>query len=278
MSNLDIIMNTCQEEELISTLDELPFWSAPFGFELLNQIQIKKNMQVLDIGCGLGFPLIQLAQMLGKSSTCIGIDPSVASTKRAKFKIEHQGIENVQIINAIAEEMPFENNSFDLIISNNGLNNVSNFESAIKEIKRVAKKGCQLVFSMNTNQTFSQFYFYLIETLKEFSLDECIELVYQHIDEKRPPVEKISELINSYGFQIQNITYKEFYYRFLDGTSFLDSFFIKYAFIPSWMKILPETNAKEIMKEVENKLNKYAINNSELKLEVPFFVLNSINR
>ncbi len=269
-------MNTYTEEELISTLDELPFWSAPFGFELLNQIQIKKKLKVLDIGCGLGFPIIQLAQMLGKSSMCFGIDPSESSIKRAEFKIKGQGIENIQILNAIAEQLPFENDTFDLIISNNGLNNVNNFEVALKEIKRVAKKGCQLVFSMNTNQTFSKFYFYLKETLKEFDFEDWIELVNQHIDEKRPSVEKIINLMNSYGFHIQNILFNEFYYRYSDGTSFLDSFFIKYAFLPIWLKILPKTKAIEILKEVENKLNMFALNNSELKLEVPFFVLNTV--
>jgi len=269
-------MNTYTEEELISTLDELPFWSASFGFELLNQIHIKKNIKVLDIGCGLGFPLIHLAQMLGKSSMYFGIDPSESSIKRAQFKIKGQGIENIQILNAVAEQMPFENDTFDLIISNNGLNNVNNFETSLKEIKRIAKIGCQLVFSMNTSQTFSKFYFYLKETLKEFGFEDWIELVNQHIDEKRPSVEKISKFVKSYGFHIQNITFKEFHYRYSDGTSFLDSFFIKFAFLPSWLKILPETKAIEILKEVENKLNRFALNNSELKLEVPFFVLNAV--
>ncbi len=268
-------MNANTEANIISSLDELPFWSALFGNELLSQIQLKKDLKVLDIGCGTGFPIIQLAQMLGESATCYGIDISESAAERAIFKIKNQEIKNIQILNASAESIPFADNTFDLIISNNGLNNVNNFEIAMAEIKRIAKKDCQLVFSMNTKRTFSLFYNYLKEVLTEFNLENQIRIVDQHIKEKRPSVEKIKKIIYSTGFQLHNIIYSEFFLRYSDGTSFLNSFFIKYAFMPSWIKILPDEKSKAILKEVENKLNLYSSKEGELKMEVPFVVFNT---
>lgn len=51
--------------ELISVIDELSFWSAPFGLKLLDVIRYKRNIKALDIACGLGFPLMELSMRLG---------------------------------------------------------------------------------------------------------------------------------------------------------------------------------------------------------------------
>lgn len=50
--------------ELVSIIDEFPFWSAPFGLDLLDTIILKPNTIALDIGSGLGFPLIERAMRL----------------------------------------------------------------------------------------------------------------------------------------------------------------------------------------------------------------------
>jgi hypothetical protein len=66
----------------ISIIDDLPFWSAPFGIKLLDIVRYKKNIRSLDIGFGLGFPLMELAMRLGPSSKVYGIDPWKAGTER----------------------------------------------------------------------------------------------------------------------------------------------------------------------------------------------------
>jgi arsenite methyltransferase len=47
--------------DFISAIDELPLWSAPFGLRLLKEIKYRKNITVIDIGFGLGFPLLEVA-------------------------------------------------------------------------------------------------------------------------------------------------------------------------------------------------------------------------
>ena len=39
-----------------AVMDELSLWSARFGLLLLEQVPLQNNSQILDLGCGTGFP------------------------------------------------------------------------------------------------------------------------------------------------------------------------------------------------------------------------------
>src|SRR3990172_10554394 len=82
------------DKDTVSVIDELPLWSAPFGLRLLDTIKLKPRINALDIGCGLGFPLIEVAQRLGTSSKIFGIDPWQRAIERAQLKIKKYDIEN----------------------------------------------------------------------------------------------------------------------------------------------------------------------------------------
>ena len=56
-------------------MDELPLWSAPFGLKLLDILRFRKHVTVLDIGCGEGFPIIEIASRFRETSRRIGLDP-----------------------------------------------------------------------------------------------------------------------------------------------------------------------------------------------------------
>jgi len=112
------------DPDLISVIDELPLWSAPFGLSLLDTINLKPNINALDVGCGLGFPLIELSQRLGNTCKVYGIDPWEAAIERINLKIKTYDLKNVSVIKGVAEELPFDDNFLNLIVSNNGINNV----------------------------------------------------------------------------------------------------------------------------------------------------------
>ena len=143
--------------ELVSVIDDLPLWSAPFGLKLLETVRLGKNLTVLDIGSGNGFPIIELSQRLGKTCNVFGIDPWPDAVKRINLKIKTWNIKNLKIIESQAESLSFEDNYFDLIVSNNGTNNVEDDQLVIKELSRVAKKGAQFVLTMNLPETMIEF-------------------------------------------------------------------------------------------------------------------------
>ena len=261
------------DKEVVSVIDELPLWSAPFGLKLLDKIKHRENITALDIGSGLGFPLLEVAMRLGSSCKLYGIDPWETSNERVKTKIRIYGITNVELINGVAEEIPLPNKSVDLIFSNNGLNNVNNLEKVLNECGRISKIGAQLVFTFNADKTMIEFYSVFEEVLRENNLLNEIDLLKEHIYKKRRPVEDYQLLLEDAGFSINEIFSDEFNIRFNNGTAMFNHFLIRLAFMGNWRSIVPEEKRNEIFSLVEKRLNEIAEGKRSLVLTMPYFLL-----
>lgn len=265
-------------DELIELFDELPFWAAPFGLRLLENVRMTKNSTVLDIGFGAGFPLTELAMRFGKSSKVYGIDPWEAAIKRAEKKLAFYGIDNVEIIRGVAEDIPLANESVDLITSNNGLNNVSDLNKALDECSRIMKSGGQFIQTMNLNETMVEFYDIMEEVLIECAMKTEIDTMKNHIYTMRRPLEEVIDLVEQKGFSVKKVINDQFSYTFADGSTMLQYYFIRLAFLNSWKSIVPEDKQTEVFEAIENKMNKVANNQGFFKLNIPFVVIDSVKR
>jgi len=143
---------------LAEIYDETSFWSARFGALLFDHLEIRRGIRGLDVGCGTGFPLIELAHVHGTSSHFTGIDIWVDALERARVKLELHGLTNVDIIETDVASMPFPNAHFDLIVSNIGINNFADARAALRECRRVAKTGARLVLTTNAQGHFGALY------------------------------------------------------------------------------------------------------------------------
>src|SRR5947207_15725775 len=83
--------------KVLAAYDELPLWSAMFGLLLLEEVPLANITSALDVGCGTGFPLIELAERLGKHAHVHGLDPWKAGLKRAAEKIANRATPNVTL-------------------------------------------------------------------------------------------------------------------------------------------------------------------------------------
>lgn len=262
-------------DQLVHVLDELPIWSASFGLKLLEYVDYKPRITALDIGFGMGFPLTELAMRLGSSSLVYGIDPWKPGIERTSLKIQSYGISNVKIIEGVAESIPLEETSIDLIVSNNGINNVQDMDRVFFECARVLKSGGQFVLTMNLDKTMFEFYGQLEQVLAELRLEQEIVGMRRHIYQKRRPIDEIITLLKRHGFLIRDLEHDQFNYRFADGTAMLHHFVIRMAFMDFWVKILPEDRVEEIFDLVETRLNEQARQLGRLQLSVPFVVINA---
>src|SRR6266498_3926768 len=83
--------------QVVAVYDEVALWSAMFGLLLLEEVPMANVTNALDVGCGTGFPLIELAERLGPRVNVHGIDPWSGGLKRAAEKIAGRGTPNVTL-------------------------------------------------------------------------------------------------------------------------------------------------------------------------------------
>ncbi len=268
--------NDSDAKAQIDVFDELPFWSAPFGLKLLDFIDYRANITALDIGFGTGFPLTEIAARLDNGSLVYGIDPWKDAFERVNRKIEQYGLTNIRLIEGVAEDIPLEMDSVDLITSNNGINNVNDVDKVLSECSRVIRKEGQFVLTMNTDLTMHEFYCQFERVLSEHHMDDAIIRMRQHISDKRPAVDTIISKLRQNGFLIKDLVQDQFNYKFASGTAMLNHHFIRLAFMDAWIKLLPGYMVAEVFAEIESGLNKQATMLGGLKLSIPFILINSI--
>jgi len=261
----------------VDLFDELPLWSAPFGLKLLDHINYRTGITALDIGFGNGFPLTEIAMRLGQGSVVYGIDPWKKAIERVKRKIDFYGISNIKIIEGLAESIPLANNSVDLITSNNGINNARDIDKVLSECSRILKAKGQLIQTMNLDKSMIEFYKVFEKVLSDFRMYREIELMQLHISQKRPPLDNVIFKIQKNGFLIKNLEHDQFSYKFTSGTALLHHYFIRLAFMPSWVELLPADKAATIFDEIELRLNEKS-KSGGIKLSIPFVIINAIRQ
>ena len=103
---------------------------------------IKQGEKILEVGCGEG---ILSALMAQKGAEVTASDISKPNLMNAKKYAKNKGINNINFLEADAEDLPFRDNSFDIVVADNVLEHLPDFEKGLSEIKRVTKKRAIIV-------------------------------------------------------------------------------------------------------------------------------------
>ncbi len=101
---------------------------------------IEKGDTVLDLGSGAGNDCFVARSIVGEEGKVIGLDFAPAMLRKARENAEKLGYKNVQFIKGDIEEMPIDDNSKDVIVSNCVLNLVPDKKKAFSQMNRVLKQ------------------------------------------------------------------------------------------------------------------------------------------
>jgi demethylmenaquinone methyltransferase/2-methoxy-6-polyprenyl-1,4-benzoquinol methylase len=178
---------------------------------------VKKGDAILDLASGTGDLIKLYHKKIGNSGRIVSSDINEAMLDEGKRNLINSGVLGIEFVQANAEKLPFENNSFDLVSIAFGLRNVTDKDKALSEMCRVLKPGGVLIvleFSKTTNPVLEKIYdaysFNLIPKFGSWFAGD--EDSYQYLAEsirKHPDQETLKQMIIDAGFDMceyQNLT------------------------------------------------------------------------
>jgi arsenite methyltransferase len=254
--------------EIVSAYDELPLWSALSGRLLLEHVPLGRNLQVLDIGCGTGFPLIELAGRLGDTCRIAGVDPWRTALHRARRKAAERELSNAWFVEGDAASLPFADGRFDLIVSNLGVNNFEKPEQVVGECRRVCRPSGKLALTSNLQGHMRELYEIFAATLEELGDAEALEGLPRHIAH-RATVERLRALLEGSGFRVTRVETIQESMRFTDGSALLNHWFVKLGFRDGWKGVIRPERRREVFSRLEENLNRAAEARGSLDLTIP---------
>lgn len=171
---------------------------------------VRPGNKVLDLAGGTGDLTAKFSQLVGKDGKVILADINSSMLNVGRDKLRDRGlVQNIEYVQANAEYLPFEENTFDIVTIAFGLRNVTDKDKALRSIYSVLKPGGRLLvleFSKPEHEILNKAYdFYSFNILPKMG-----ELVakdgdsYQYLAESirmHPDQETLEDMMKNAGFE-----------------------------------------------------------------------------
>lgn len=106
--------------------------------------QIKEGETVLDLGSGGGIDVLMASRFVGNSGKVYGLDMTDEMLQLANENKAKMGVTNVEFLKGYIEDIPLQDNTVDVVLSNCVINLSEDKEKALSEAYRVIKQGGRL--------------------------------------------------------------------------------------------------------------------------------------
>ncbi|MCG7333881.1 demethylmenaquinone methyltransferase [Sporosarcina sp. ACRSM] len=182
--------------------------------DIMVRMNVQEGDKALDVCCGTADWTIALANAVGPKGAVTGLDFSEGMLEAGRPKV--QAYPNVKLIQGNAMELPFPDNTFDVVTIGFGLRNVPDYLTVLKEMNRVLKPG-GMIACLETSQTeipvyrqLFRFYFKFIMPLfgKLFAKSFQEYSWLQESADDFPGMKELAQLFTEAGFI--DVSYKPY--------------------------------------------------------------------
>lgn len=131
-------------------LDRIPaesidsFAGVGYYFHFLDNIE---GARVLDLGSGSGMDTFVASLLTGPTGTVVGLDMTDAQRAKAETLRQRHGARNITYVKGYIDAAPFEDGSFDVVISNGVINLAVDKPQVFREIARLLRPGGKMAIA-----------------------------------------------------------------------------------------------------------------------------------
>lgn len=239
-----------------------------FPERIIDLLDIAEDMSILDIGCGSGNFTFELSKAF-KAKQIIGIDFSYRLIELANKEKEEKRTNNIDFQCSDARDLPFTDQSFDVITSNMVFHLFDNQYKTLKEWHRVLKPGGKAVFQFQGQRPVAPEYFALLEKgwKQVFCGSKVFPVLFQITDVNRIDEWMKMLLIEKFDVHWRSNTVrlnKDQFQKFLEYIPLVSGF---------WKSDLNSEDVSEIENSVLNQVEKHFETNDLFELNGNTLVL-----
>jgi ubiquinone/menaquinone biosynthesis C-methylase UbiE len=228
-----------KEDKLAKLYDAeiLPIWSRRFGRLLLRDLALPPKAMVLDVGCGTGYPALEILAKMDGEGRIIAIDPSSPMLDEARNKAGRLSGKRIFFRSeAAAPRLAFADDVYDLVVCNAGLDEFEDAERAVREFARVTKQGGRVAVTLPLAGTFGEFYDLYREVLSKLDRQDAIDRLDAHMT-KYPPIEQVEAWFEDAGLVDVKAEWDTFTLLFKSSREFFFAPVIEYGPLAEWKAV-----------------------------------------
>jgi ubiquinone/menaquinone biosynthesis C-methylase UbiE len=206
---------SCGTDVVKATKFSFEYFEAVEDFRYVTEPQIHSFAQfsrfhgkkVLEIGVGAGTDFLQWVR---SGAQAYGVDLTEEGVEHAKRRLELYGLEAKEVRVADAENLPFPEESFDLVYSWGVIHHSPNTEKALEEIIRVLRVGGRMkimIYNRHSLHTFYRWIRYALLRGKPFRSFAWV--LYHHMESsgtKGYSIAEIQSMLNRYQLRTVSIS------------------------------------------------------------------------
>lgn len=229
---------------------------------LLNDVQIGEQFSILDVGCGHGEILAELSK-LAPSGRSVGLDPSESMIKFASETFSEHSYPNLEFVHKRAEDMNFEEESFDLIICTNAFMWMREPIKVVELMHKFLKKGGSIIiFTYNKDTPYVRMF------------EDVLHHHYPHYSDSSAVKTMLSinehmNLFLSLDLRLETFDQENVVFQYIDKDEFKN-------YVLGWLSCyayMPKELHEEFIERVTDLIPKYNISSSIFNIAIPHSTL-----
>ncbi|HEY3357146.1 MAG TPA: class I SAM-dependent methyltransferase [Polyangia bacterium] len=240
---------TQRVDKLAQVYDEeiLPLWSMRFGRMLLRHVEAPPKAMVLDVGCGTGYPALDVLRKLDDQSRIIAIDCASEMLNVARKKAADLAGRRIFFrTETVKSRLSFTADVYDVVMANDSLWELDDPPASVADFARVAKPGGLVLVTLPMRGSWGEFYDIYREVLTKHDHHDILRKLEEE-EQRYPEPEDAVRWLEQAGLTDIGIETEQFELLFRSSREFFFAPVVEFGPLPGWKEV---AGKGEVMQEI----------------------------